>query len=240
MRDVLEQMGAWGVPVTGEAERELRRYGELLAEWNERLNLTAIVEAREMWIKHFLDSAAIAQVPAWREIAERGGRVIDIGSGAGIPGIPLAILWRNVSFVLCDASRKRVQFVEHVIGDLGLANVRAVHERMEEFGRQPGARGSFDAAVARAVARSNVLLEYAAPMLRPGGRAFLYKGPSYLGDEEKDAARAARVLGARPDGVMTYGLLDDQGHRVIAVFRQEAPCPKRYPRKPGTPSRQPL
>ncbi|WP_367305996.1 16S rRNA (guanine(527)-N(7))-methyltransferase RsmG [Alicyclobacillus acidocaldarius] len=239
MRDVLEQMGAWGVPVTDETEGQLRRYGELLGEWNERLNLTAIVEVREMWIKHFLDSVAIAQVPAWREIAERGGRVIDIGSGAGIPGIPLAIAWRNVSFVLCDASRKRVQFVEHVIGDLGLTNVSAVHARMEELGRTD-ARGSFDAAVARAVARSNVLLEYAAPMLRPGGRAFLYKGPSYLGDEEEDAARAARVLGSRPDGVIAYRLLDDQGDRVIAVFRQAEPCPKRYPRKPGTPSRQPL
>ncbi|AEJ45182.1 16S rRNA (guanine(527)-N(7))-methyltransferase RsmG [Alicyclobacillus acidocaldarius] len=240
MRDVIEQMGAWGAPVTDEMEGQLRRYGELLAEWNERLNLTAIVEAREMWIKHFLDSAAIAQVPAWREITGRGGRVIDIGSGAGIPGIPLAITWRNVSFVLCDASRKRVQFVERVIGDLGLSNVRALHARMEELGRQPGMRGSFDAAVARAVAKSNVLLEYAAPMLKLGGRAFLYKGPSYHGDEEEDAARAARVLGASPDGVIAYRLLDDQGDRVIAVFRQAEPCPMRYPRKPGTPSRQPL
>jgi len=240
MRDVMEQMRAWGVPVTDEMERQLERYGELLAEWNERLNLTAIVESREMWIKHFLDSAGIAQVPAWREIAARGGRVIDIGSGAGIPGIPLAITWRNLSFVLCDASRKRVQFVEHVVGDLGLANVSAVHARMEDLGRAPGARGSFDAAVARAVARSNVLLEYAAPMLKTGGWAFLYKGPSYLGAEEEDAARAARVLGARPEGVIAYQLLDEQGDRVIAVFRQAEPCPKRYPRKAGTPSRQPL
>ncbi|MBF8376665.1 16S rRNA (guanine(527)-N(7))-methyltransferase RsmG [Alicyclobacillus mali] len=240
MRDVLDQMIAWGVPMSDETERRLRRYGELLAEWNERLNLTAIVETREMWIKHFLDSVAIAQVPAWRDVAKRGGRVIDIGSGAGIPGIPLAIGWRSVSFVLCDASRKRVQFVEHVIGDLGLSNVKALHARMEELGRQPGMRGSFDAAVARAVARSNVLLEYAAPMLRLGGRAFLYKGPSYLGEEEQDAVRAARLLGARPDGLTTYALMDDQGERVMAVFQQVEPCPKRFPRKPGTPSRQPL
>ncbi|WP_206831330.1 16S rRNA (guanine(527)-N(7))-methyltransferase RsmG [Alicyclobacillus fructus] len=240
MDDVLAQMREWGAPVTEEATAELARYGAMLAEWNERFNLTAIVDARDMWIKHFLDSAAIAQVPAWRQVVERKGRVIDMGSGAGIPGIPLAILWRDVSFVLCDASRKRVQFLEHVIADLGLSHVQAVHARMEELGRRPDARGSFDAAMARAVARSNVLLEYASPMLVRGGWAFLYKGPSYLGEEADDAARAARVLRARPEGVTSYKLLDEQGDRVIAVFRQEEDCPKRYPRKPGTPSRQPL
>ncbi|SIS75546.1 16S rRNA (guanine(527)-N(7))-methyltransferase RsmG [Alicyclobacillus vulcanalis] len=240
MRDVVEQMRAWGVPVDDAAERALHRYAELLVEWNERLNLTAIVETREIWIKHFLDSAAIAQVASWRDIAERGGRVIDIGTGAGIPGIPLAILWTNAQFVLCDASRKRVQFVEHVTADLGLNHVKAVHARMEDLGRQADARSSFDAAVARAVARSNVLLEYAAPVLAPGGWAFLYKGPSYRGEEAEDAARAAKVLGARPGSVTAYALLDGQGDRVIASFQQETPAPKRYPRKAGTPARQPL
>jgi 16S rRNA (guanine527-N7)-methyltransferase len=220
-------------------EASFRRYYELLIEWNERMNLTAITDPQEVYYKHFVDSVLIVDTSEWKQVVDTRGSVADVGTGAGFPGIPLAICHPELSFVLCDSLQKRIQFVQHVCAELGLKNVHAVHGRAEDLARDSEFRNRFDAVVSRAVARLNVLAEFTLPFVKTGGFVFSYKGP-HVDDEMADGERAAHVLGGRITTTYVRALPGEFGERTIVVMVQDKPTPKAYPRKPGTPKKQPL
>jgi 16S rRNA (guanine527-N7)-methyltransferase len=215
------------------------RYYRMLVEWNERVNLTAVTDESEVYIKHFWDSLDVLAVPEFLETIGTAGLVADVGSGAGFPGLPLAICRPQTQFVLMDSLQKRVGFLQAVVAELRLSNVQVVHGRAEELARQETWRQRFDVAVSRAVARLNVLAELTVPFVRPGGCVVAYKGPQ-LATELADGERAARKLGARVERVAESSLPDGYGERSFVVLRVERRVDARYPRRPGTPQKHPL
>ncbi|MFB5190897.1 16S rRNA (guanine(527)-N(7))-methyltransferase RsmG [Alicyclobacillus fastidiosus] len=229
----------WPKPLTEEQLKKLDAYRRLLLDWNERMNLTAITDEPEVYVKHFYDSLAVLMVPEWKKIVRPGLRVIDVGTGAGFPGIPLAIVEEDVEFVLNDALQKRVGFLQAVVDELNLANVRVIHARSEDLAREMDYRQQFDVVVSRAVARLNILMELMCPFLRVGGVGFSYKGPGF-DDERVDGLRAAKRLGAALKEPMTYTLPLEMGARTIVAFEQITPISNTYPRKAGIPQRKPL
>jgi 16S rRNA (guanine527-N7)-methyltransferase len=230
---------AWPRPLTERQLTQLEQYRQLLLTWNERMNLTSITDETQVYVKHFYDSLAVLSIPLWSTAAKRGGQVIDIGTGAGFPGLPLAIVEQGMNFVLCDSLQKRVTFLEAVVQELGLQNVRCVHARSEDLARDLEYRGQFDVVVSRAVARLNILMELMCPFLRLHGVGFSYKGPGF-DDERADGMRAAKKLHAKIQAVDTYTLPLDMGARTIVAFEQMSPLPHTYPRKAGIPQRKPL
>ncbi|MCL6452850.1 MAG: 16S rRNA (guanine(527)-N(7))-methyltransferase RsmG [Alicyclobacillus sp.] len=217
---------------------QLHRYYELLTEWNERINLTAIVEAQDVYVKHFADSLLVQTLPAWRAMPD-GSRIADVGTGAGFPGLVLAIAEPGRSFVLVDALNKRVRFLQEVVDELGLKNVACVHARAEEAGRRMGLRDACDAVVSRAVARLNVLLEYTLPLARRGGMVIAYKGPAAI-EEIEDGRGAAKRLGGGDVQSFERTLPFGAGTRLFLVIDKLRETPKGYPRRPGAPAKQPL
>jgi 16S rRNA (guanine527-N7)-methyltransferase len=219
------------------ARRRLETYQRLLLTWNERLNLTAIVDDAGIWGKHFWDSLLIADAPEW--VAARGGRVADVGTGAGFPGVVLAACCPDREYVLCDSLNKRIEFLREVVQALGLDHVQLVHARAEELGRDKAYRGQFHLVLSRAVAKMNVLLELTAPLTQLGGYVCAYKGPG-VHDELPDGQRAASRLGLALARLDERELPQDMGRRALVWWKQENPVPNRYPRRPGVPQRQPL
>jgi 16S rRNA (guanine527-N7)-methyltransferase len=211
----------------------LRLRQELLA-WNTRVNLTAITDPVEVLLKHFLDSLALLEVSQ----AERV-RVLDIGAGAGFPGLPLKIARPQWDLVLLEATGKKVAFQRHVIEMLSLSAIEAIHGRAEEIAHQPAYRGSFDLVTARAVAALPVLLEYAAPFCRVGGRILLPK-KGELAAELEQGQRAAQALGLvfKADQRVTLPGLAD-GRRIL-IWEQARSCPLQYPRSGSTMAKKPL
>ena len=226
-----------GVPLDGEAELRFARYRDLLLDRNSRLNLTAVRDPIEVERRLFLD--ALAMLPAIdREISPADlarPRLVDVGSGAGFPGLALKIARPHLSLTLIDATAKKVAFLEEVIAGLGLTDARAVHGRVEELGQDPSFRESFDLATARAVASLPVLLEYVMPFLAVGGTAFLPKGLA-IDEELRLGRRASMPLGAE---IVSSELLPVAGTKLV-VARKIAPTPASYPRRTGLPSRSPL
>lgn len=217
---------------------QLGRYYELLVDWNSRMNLTSIVEEDEVYVKHFYDSLLIHDLPLWQEV-QPGARVADIGTGAGFPGLVLAICNPDLQFVLFDALNKRIRFLEAVCSELGLANVQLVHGRAEDIGQDRTHRQTFDLVVSRAVARLNVLLELALPLVRVNGLFVAYKGPSAV-EEVTEAKLALTKLGGGTPVVEERELPLEMGQRYFIVVPKKHPTSKDYPRKAGTPQKQPL
>lgn len=205
-----------------------------LLDWNTRINLTAITDPAEVLLKHMLDSLSLLEVyqPAQ-------ARVLDIGTGAGFPGLPLKIARPQWEVVLLEATGKKVQFQRHVIQSLDLQLVEAVHGRAEEIAHRAGYRASFDLITARAVAGLPALLEYAAPFSRTGGRILLYRKGD-LAEELAQSKRAARTLGLTLQADLPVALsgLDD-GRRIL-VWEQTRACPAQYPRSGSAMARRPL
>ena len=235
----MPEMGSSTGDWTAREEEQFARYHQLLTEWNERLNLTAITAREDVYIKHFADSLTVCGMSEWTGCALPGKAVVDIGTGAGFPGLPLAIRYPDVAFTLLDSLQKRLRFLEHVIGELALKNVRLVHGRAEDVAQDKAFRNRFDAVVARAVARLNVLVELSAPFAAVGGYVFAYKGPA-VDEERDDGIRAAASVGAQWVRAERIELPDGHGQRAIAVFRQVGVTPRAYPRKAGLPQKQPL
>lgn len=228
----------WPRPLTQQQIAQLETYRQLLITWNERMNLTAITDETEVYVKHFYDSLAVFSVADWQQ-EWSGKRGIDIGTGAGFPGIPIAIACPDLELVLCDSLQKRVGFLKAVQEELGLNNVSCIHARSEDLARDTHYRGQFDFVVSRAVARLNILMELMCPFLRAGGLGFSYKGPG-VEDERQDGLRAARKLHAALRGEYQYNLPLSMGTRTIVVFEQSTQTPDPYPRKAGIPQRKPL
>lgn len=231
---------ALGVALDGTQLDQFRQYGELLLDWNERMNLTAITDPAQVQALHFLD--ALSLVPAIRAWCRAAGyddpTLIDIGSGAGLPGIPLKIALPRLRVTLLDATGKRVRFLQQAIDDIGLRGIGAVQGRAEELARDAEWREWFDLVTARAVARLPTLLEWCLPFARAGGLLLAPKAGN-LAEEIAQGQRAAATLGGRLREAQPVALPELPG-RVVVPIDKTAPTPPHYPRGGGLPSKQPL
>lgn len=211
---------------------------EALAEWNERFNLTAITDWKAVLIRHFLDSLSCLKAMSQSELSA-GARVIDVGTGAGYPGIPLKIVCPGMRLTLLEATRKKVTFLEHLIGELRLNDVWAIHARSEELGQDPAHREQYDWAVARAVAKMPTLAEYLLPLVRVGGAMLAQKGQDAPA-EVHDASHAISALGGEVRQLVSVELRGLAETRYLVVVDKVAPTPESYPRRPGMPEKRPL
>lgn len=214
-----------GVELDAKAVGRFETYTALLLEWNGRMNLTAITEPKEIAVKHYVDSLSIfraAELP-------QGARVADVGSGAGFPGIPLAIVRPDLHVVCLDSLNKRILFLQELCRRLGLGSVECRHIRAEEAGRQPALRERFDVATARAVGKMALLAEYCLPLVKPGGCFYAMKGPDGAA-EAKEAAGAIRQLGGRLIRTESFCLPGTDMARTILCIRKQQATPVRFPR----------
>lgn len=214
--------------------KKFEEYRNLLLEWNEFMNLTAITEEEEVNIKHFLDSITIFRTGLIKD----GTSVIDVGTGAGFPGIPMAIVNNTLKITLLDSLNKRIKFLDEVKNSLTLKNVKTFHGRAEEFARREGFRDSFDIAVSRAVANMSTLTEYTLPYVKVGGYMIAMKGSEYK-EELKEAQNAIKILGGKIKDTKEVLLPGDITHSIIIV-EKVSPTPKKYPRSGGKPKSNPL
>jgi len=208
--------------------------GELQA-WNERFNLTSVTDRNQIDIKHFLDSLSCLTAMHPRP----GERIVDIGTGAGFPGIPIRIACPQVNIVLVESIGKKAQFCQHVVDQLELTNVIVINSRAEQVGRNPEHRGSFDWALARAVAKLPTLLEYLIPLVKVGGGAIAQKGDTAPA-EAQTAEVALEVLGGKLEEIIPVELPSVTETRHLVVVRKTAATPQQYPRRAGVPGKRPL
>lgn len=212
---------------------QLYIYMQLLIEWNENINLTTIVEPEEIILKHFIDSFTISKH------IETGCKLIDVGTGAGFPGIALKILRADLEIVLLDSLNKRIKFLDEVIKSCGLTNIETIHGRIEEIAHHVEHREQYDIVTSRAVANLSVLSEYTIPFCKIGGKSISMKGVS-VSSELEEAAVAIDVLGGKVNKVEEFNLLDTQNMRSIVIIEKVKYTLKYYPRKAGTPSKEPI
>lgn len=209
------------------------KYMELLLEWNEKINLTAITERSDIILKHFIDSATILQY------IEDNSKIIDIGTGAGFPGVPLKIMNKSLDITLMDSLNKRVNFLNEVIKELNLEEINAIHSRAEELGRNVNYREKFDIAVSRAVANLSTLLEYMMPFVKVGGKCICMKGPK-INDELNSAKNAIKQLGGEIENIYNFTLPNSDIERNILIIKKKEKINFKYPRKAGMPGKEPL
>lgn len=212
---------------------EFDEYTKLLLEWNEKINLTAITDVNDIHVKHFIDCLEIAKY------VKSGEKLIDIGTGAGFPGIPLKINNENLNVTLVDSLNKRVMFLNDVIEKLNLNGIEAIHARAEDMGKDKNYREKYDVAVSRAVASLNVLVEYLLPLVKVGGRCICMKGPNAQ-EEIENAQNAIKILGGKIDKIENLELPENGGTRTIIIIKKIKNTDKKYPRKAGEPSKKPL
>ena len=224
-----------GLSLTKTQIRQYVLYYRMLYEKNRVMNLTTVTEWSEVQTKHYLDSLLISRV------TDLTGKlnVLDMGTGAGFPGIPLKIAFPDLNMVLADSLNKRIRFLEEVIAELGLTGIRAVHGRAEDLGRQPEYREEFDLVVSRAVAPLSSLSEYCIPFVKMHGVFISYKS-SEIEEEVKNAEKAIRILGGGKPSTTALSLPCTDMNRSFVVVRKEKSTPGKYPRKAGTPKRDPL
>ena len=211
------------------------KYYELLIEKNRVMNLTAITDFDEVIQKHFLDSLSLVKVLGKNPV----GRIFDMGTGAGFPGIPIKIAFSDCSVTLVDSVNKKIGFIQEAVQELGLHNVEAIHSRVEDLGHDVSYREQYDLVVSRAVAALPVLVEYCMPFVKIGGAFLSYK--SVKVDEELSAGKKAiQVLGGRLEKDVRFQLPGTEIERAFLFIKKEKPCPKKYPRKAGTPAKTPI
>ena len=239
LRVLAEGAAQLGVPLDARQLAQFARLRDLLLDWNTRVNLTAITDPAEVVSKHFLDSlTCVLALP--EEVRAASQRVLDVGAGAGFPGLPLAIALPACRVTLLEATGKKVRFIKAAIADLSLTNATAVAGRAEDLAHQPAYRGAFDVVTARAVAALPTLLEYCCPFARVGA-TLVFPKKGELAAELAAGTRAATILGAEllpPIPVSPLAGLTD--HRALVVARQRHPCPPQYPRAAGAPVKRPL
>ncbi len=208
-------------------------YMSLLLEWNEKMNLTAITEPNEIILKHFVDSLTIL-----KEINDNS-KVVDVGTGAGFPGIPLSIANESLKITLVDSLNKRLIFLQEVIEKLELKNVEIIHSRAEDFGQNKKYRENFDFATSRAVANLSTLSEYLIPLVKINGKCICMKA-SDVEEEINQAKNAINVLGGTIEKIEEFKLPESDIGRTIIIINKQKQTPNKYPRKAGTPSKEPI
>lgn len=253
----------FGIYLSEEQIEKFMDYYELLTEWNSFMNLTAITDFDEVVLKHFVDSLAICQADVFRRelnipdynvsagadlLIEKGDSknlnvseisLIDVGTGAGFPGIPLKIVFEDMRITLLDSLNKRVNFLNTVMEKLDLKNIKAVHGRAEDFARQPDYRKQYDFCVSRAVANLSTLSELCIPFLKRDGYFISYKSEK-VREELSAGKRAVEILGGETEKILEYQLPDSTMNRTLVLIRKVKNTPKKFPRKAGTPAKEPL
>ncbi|HHV09212.1 MAG TPA: 16S rRNA (guanine(527)-N(7))-methyltransferase RsmG [Clostridiales bacterium] len=223
-----------GISLTEKQIQQFIDYYELLVERNKVMNLTAITEFREVIIKHFIDSLSIVK---FRPLTNE--RILDVGTGAGFPGIPLKIVYPDIELVLLDSLNKRLVFLKDVIEKLGLDKVQTLHGRAEDYGKDTKHREKYDLCLSRAVAKLSSLVEYCLPYVKKGGFFISYKS-GIIAEELSFSKNALNILGGTLDQVKEFILPGTDIERSLVVIRKTSPTPKNYPRSAGKPSKEPL
>ena len=224
-----------GITLTDKQIKQFGTYFERLVEWNEKINLTAVTEKEEVYLKHFFDSVTPSFYIDFNEIET----ICDVGAGAGFPSIPLKIVYPHLQITIVDSLNKRIKFLNELAASLDLDKVNFVHDRAETFGKSQQYRESFDLVTARAVARLSVLSELCLPLVKKGGQFVALKG-SQGNEELEDAQFAISVLGGEVKTVNEFTLPLEESMRQIITIDKLRQTPKKYPRKPGTPNKEPL
>lgn len=232
-----KDLNEFGIELTAEMEEQFLLYYNMLIEWNSFMNLTAITDFDEVLKKHFTDSVSL--IRAIPDLGEKKYRMIDIGTGAGFPGIPLKIVFPNISVVLLDSLNKRVNFLKEVISKLQLTDITAVHGRAEDFAQNKEYRESFDLCVSRAVANLATLSKYCLPFVKKNGRFISYKSEK-VSEEFEISGKAISVLGGEYENQVTFELPDSDIYRNLFVIKKKSATPGKYPRKAGLPSKEPI
>lgn len=234
MTDGLSEVG---ISLSDNQLEQFYQYYELLIEWNKVMNLTAITELDEVLSKHFVDSMTL--IKAVNDIGEKEISVIDVGTGAGFPGIPLKIAFPKLKITLLDSLNKRIKFLDEVIAQLGLKDIRTIHGRAEDFGKNTEYREKYDLCVSRAVANAATLSEYCLPFVKVGGTFIPYKSGKI--DEELDnGKKAIRTFGGEIKEVVRFQLKSADADRALVIIQKMDKTPKKYPRKAGLPSKEPI
>ena len=224
-----------GISLSEKQIGQFIRYYEMLVKWNERMNLTAITEYEDVMTKHFVDSLSLVKAYDMKNASN----LIDVGTGAGFPGLALKIAFPGCRVTLLDSLNKRIRFLDTVIEEMGLTDVEAVHGRAEDFARPGKLRESFDLCVSRAVANLSTLSEYCLPFVKKGGCFIAYKSER-VSDEIVRAEGAIACLGGKAEEKKEFLLPDSDIYRCLFVIRKEKGTPGKYPRKSGLPVREPL
>ncbi|GAB6933775.1 16S rRNA (guanine(527)-N(7))-methyltransferase RsmG [Calditerricola satsumensis] len=233
--DLTQALAERGWALTAAQREAFDRYYRLLVAWNERVNLTAITDPEGVALKHFYDSLTPAFYTDFSGISS----LVDIGSGAGFPGLPLKLRFPHLALTIVDSLKKRIAFLEEAVRELGLSGVTLIHGRAEAVGRDPAHRERYDVAIARAVARLNVLGELCLPFVRVGGLFIAMKG-SDVDDEVREAQGAIATLGGSLERIERFALPANGGGRTLLFIAKRSPTPAAYPRKPGMPEKKPL
>ena len=228
-------LGKLNIFLEEEQINQFYKYMNILIEWNKNINLTAITDPKEVILKHFIDSIYVLKNI---EISSNAS-VIDIGTGAGFPGIPLKIVRKDLNVTLLDSLNKRIMFLDNVINNLGLKDISTIHGRAEEMGKNKKYREMFDYAISRAVANLTVLSEYMIPFVKLGGKSICMKGGN-IKEELENSQKALGILGGNLIHVEEFNLLDTDIKRSLIIIEKCKITPIKYPRKPGTPVKEPL
>ena len=221
------------IEITDEQLLSYFTYMNLLLEWNEKVNLTAITEINEVILKHFIDSMTVLK------FLEESEDIIDVGTGAGFPGIPIAIMNPNKRITLLDSLNKRINFLNEVCNKLKIDNVKTIHGRAEDFGQNKDYREKYDIAISRAVANMTTLSEYLIPFIKLGGRCICMKG-NEIEEELEQAKYAIKLLGGKIERVEKFNLPNSDIERNIVIIKKIQETPNKYPRKAGMPSKAPM
>ncbi|WP_456272875.1 16S rRNA (guanine(527)-N(7))-methyltransferase RsmG [Bacillus sp. AK031] len=230
-----EMLSEKGINLDSRQLSQFEEYYETLVEWNNKMNLTAITEKEEVYLKHFYDSITAAFYLDFNEEIH----VCDVGAGAGFPSIPLKICFPHIKVSIVDSLNKRITFLNHLSDKLGLEGTYFYHDRAETFAQKPEHREKYDLVTARAVARMSVLSELCLPLVKPDGTFAAMKAAS-AEDEMTVAKKAITTLGGELKEVHSFQLPMEESERNIIVIQKVKPTPKKYPRKPGTPNKLPL
>lgn len=234
--DILKKTtAAMGIDLSVSSLDSFRKYKEMILEWNQKINLTTITDSEEIDIKHFVDSLS----PILSGKLDGNKRMIDIGTGAGFPGIPLKLWNSDLDVTLMDSLNKRISFLNEVIFSLGLMKIHAIHGRAEELALKAEYREKYDICISRAVASLDTLSEYCIPFVKPGGYFIAMKGPS-AAEEVKLAGKAVEILGGRVEDVLKVTFPGTELEHMLVIIKKEKNTPAKYPRGGGKPRKSPL
>lgn len=236
---LLAGLSELGIPYTEQMLEQLQTYYEMMVEKNKVMNLTAVTEKDEVITKHFLDSLCFAKVYLPKRKEGFSPRIIDIGTGAGFPGIPLKIFFPEIQIVLLDSLQKRINFLQDVVSKLGLEGISCIHGRAEELSGKSEYREEFDYAVSRAVARLASLSELCIPFVKQGGQFLAYKSEGAT-EEIEEAGEALSTLGCKKVDILSYTIPESDLPRKLVVATKTTATPAKYPRGGGKPMKQPI